>query len=271
MNVTIHEDHLPLTVPSLVEEFTDLGVTQGMTLMVHTSMKSFGRWIVGGSNAVILALEKALGESGTLVMPTHTGDLTDPSGWSNPPVPEDWWEIIRREMPAFEPDLTPTRLMGATAEAFRKQHGTLRSNHPQVSFAARGFHAEYITGGHSLSLCLGEQSPLARLYDCDGWVLLIGVGHNRNTSLHLAEYRASYPGKKEMKLSAPCKVNGVRQWITSDDIDFDSDDFPQIGASFERDTNLVLTRKVGEATLRLMPQRALVDYAVKWMENHRDA
>ena len=39
--------------------------------------------------------------------------------------------------------------------------------------------------------CCGEQSPLARLYECNdnGYVLLIGVQHRNNTSLHLAEYR----------------------------------------------------------------------------------
>ena len=86
--------------------------------------------------AVIVALQKALGSDGTLVMPAHSPDLTEPSGWESPPVPESWWPVIRENMPAYDPELTPTRSMGIIAETFRKQRGVLRSAHPQVSFCA---------------------------------------------------------------------------------------------------------------------------------------
>ena len=85
---------------------------------------------------MILGLEEVIGDEGTLVMPAHSSDLSDPSIWKNPAVPESWWEMIKENMPDFEPDLTPTRQMGAIPECFRKQSGVLRSNHPQVSFAA---------------------------------------------------------------------------------------------------------------------------------------
>src|SRR4051812_44021852 len=102
----------PATVDSLVADFATLGVVPGMTLLVHSSLSALG-WVCGGVQAVVLALEKALGPDGTLVMPGHSGDLTDPAGWRSPPVPEAWWPIIRATMPAFDPDLTPTRGMGA--------------------------------------------------------------------------------------------------------------------------------------------------------------
>lgn len=259
----------PLTVDDLTAGLLQAGVKPGMTILVHSSLKSFGRWIVGGPAAVVLALEQALGETGTLVMPAHSGDLSDPAMWSNPPVPEAWWPTIRERMPAYEPDLTPTRSMGAVAECFRKRSGSLRSGHPQVSFAAKGPEAARVTNGHSLADSLGEQSPLARLYDCGAWVLLIGVGHDRNTSLHLAEYRAEYPGKRRTANGAPIASAGGRRWTTFDDIDFDTDDFPAIGEAFERESGSVRTAKIGDATVRFMPQRQLVDFAVRWMERHR--
>jgi len=45
-----------------------------------------------------------------------------------------------------------------------------------------------------------ENSPLARVYDRDGDVLLLGVGHDSNTSLHLAEHRADFPrGRRRVR------------------------------------------------------------------------
>ena len=258
------------TVESLQADFKALGIEKGMVLLVHSSLSAIG-WVCGGAVAVIIALQEVLGETGTLVMPTHSTDLSDPSQWENPPVPESWWQTIRETMPAYDPDLTPTRSMGKIVETFRKGKGVLRSAHPQRSFCAYGPQASYITDNHALAFGFGEHSPLARIYDVRGSVLLLGVGHSNNTSIHLAEYRADFPTKRIVQESAPVSQAGSRTWTTFEDIDVDASDFDRIGEDFLHSDagKIVQHGKVGNANCQLMPQRAVVDFAVGWLENNR--
>ena len=266
----VQKTEVPATIDSLQADFSALGVRSGMVLLVHSSLSAIG-WVCGGAVAVIVALQEVLGATGTLVMPTHSTDLTEPSQWENPPVPESWWSVIRATMPAYHPDLTPTRSMGLIPETFRKQKGVLRSAHPHHSFCAYGHQASHITNHHSLEFGMGEDSPLARVYDLAGSVLLLGVGHDSNTSMHLAEYRATFPTKRIIQEGAPISVAGSRRWAAFENIDLDSSDFEQIGEDFlQGDIGRGVHRgKVGLANCQLMPQRAIVDFAVDWLEKNR--
>ena len=101
-------------------------------------------------------------------------------------------------------------------------------------------------------------------------MLLLGVGHDSNTSLHLAEYRADYPGKRLTTFGAPVKTGHAGStWIQFEDVDLDESDLKQIGEAFAADTGLERQGRVGLARARLLPQRPLVDYAVGWMEKYR--
>ena len=266
----VQNTEVPATINSLQADLRALGVRSGMVLLVHSSLSAMG-WVCGGPVAVIIALQGVLGGTGTLVMPAHSTDLTEPSQWQNPPVPESWWSVIRATMPAYQPDLTPTRSMGIIAETFRKQKGVLRSAHPHHSFCAYGHHASNITDNHSLDFGLGEGSPLARIYDLGGFVLLLGVGHDSNTSMHLAEYRATFATKCIIQEGAPISTAGSRRWTTFENVDLDSSDFEQIGEDFlSSDVGRGARRgKVGLANCQLMPQRAVVDFAVDWLEKNR--
>jgi len=232
---------------------------------VHSSLRALG-WVCGGPVAVVQALMDVVGEKGTVVVPTQTGGCSDPTHWSNPPVPSSWWATIKEQMPAFDPRITPSSQMGAIAETLRTWPGTLRSSHPQASFAAWGRHAEEIVADHALDYGLGEQSPLARIYDLDGHVLLLGVGYDNCTSFHLAEYRV--PGSVPHMQGTPVLENRVRVWKTLKDIEIDSDIFPEIGVDFEREVQVSIGL-VGSAQCRLFRQRSGVDFTQGWLTKRR--
>lgn len=254
----------PNTRTSLHRDFMNLGLEKGMTVIVHSSLSSLG-WVCGGPVAVVQALIDAVGEEGTIVMPTQTNDNSDPSGWQMPPVPEDWWPIIRAEMPAYEPEITPSRGMGKIVETFRTFPGVKRSYHPTYSFAAWGKHADYILSEQPLEEGLGHRSPLAKIYELNGHVLLLGVGHDSNTSLHLSEH--AVPDREKVQKGTAFIENNERVWKTYEEILYDSDVFEALGKEFEEKFP-IKSSKVGLATSKLMKQRNLVDFGCEWLQKN---
>ena len=256
----------PHTTATLAAELRTLGLAPGDVVIMHSGMRRLG-FVVSGSQAVVQALLDVLGPDGTLVVPTHTPGNTDPATWQHPPVPPHWWPVIRQEAPGFDPARTPSRWMGVLAETVRTWPGAVRSDHPQVSFAAVGAHAAEVVRGHRLDDALGESSPLGVLYRLAGKVLLLGAGHDSNTSLHLAEYRQEAPPRATTGSSVR-RPDGTSEWITWADVDVEESDFERLGADFDG-TGAVTIGPVGDATARLMSQPALVDSATGWLAAHR--
>lgn len=258
-----------ITTKTLVHDLTRLGLSAGQAVLAHTSMKALGGHVVGDAPAVVDALLQVITPAGTLIMPTHSTNNTDPATWGSSPVPPEHWATIRAEMPPYRPDITPSNRMGAINECFRTYPGVRRSDHPAFSFSARGRWADFVTADQSLDNSVAEQSPIGRLYELDGWVLLVGVDYTHNTSLHLADFRANYPHKQVEENGSAMLVDGRRQWVTYRDEAIGMDDFAAIGAAFEVETGEVIIGQVAGATARLMRQRPLVDFAVRWLETHR--
>lgn len=268
---TIQPGQMPNTAATLRHDLRQLGLQPGQTVMVHTRMSALG-WVAGGAQTLIAALMDVLTPDGTLMMPAHTTHNSDPSHWQHPPVPDSWWPILRAELPAYDPATSPTRNLGVTAELFRTWPGVVRSAHPISSFAAWGRRAHELTDDHVLNQMMAERSPLGRLVALDGQILLLGVSHAHNTTLHLAETRAHFAGRKRYTEGCAMQVDGVRQWVTFEVDGFDDEDFERLGSDYEAEPAQAaqFTRgRVGQAEARLLRARPLVDYAVGWLEANR--
>jgi aminoglycoside 3-N-acetyltransferase len=227
-------------------------------------MRRIGR-VAGGTKALVDALSEALGPDGTIVVPTPTAENSDSSRAYLARV-EGMTAAERRRhraaMPAFDPARTPSTGAGVFPESVRLTPGALRSEHPQISFAALGARAAAVIDGHAPNCHLGEESPLARLYDLDAEVLMLGTGYDTCTALHLAEYR--YTRKPPTRdYSCVIEQDGVARWWTYEDVVLDDRDFAAVGAAFD-DTPYVRRGRVGFADSRLVPLRRMVDFAAGW-------
>jgi aminoglycoside 3-N-acetyltransferase-4 len=153
----------------VVDQLRSLGVEAGGVLLVHASFRAL-RPVEGGPVGLIEALREALG-AGTLVMPSWTGDDDQP----------------------FDPAATPASPdLGIVADIFWRLPGVLRSAHP-FACAATGRQAARIVADPLPLPPHSPESPVGRAHELDGQVLLIGVGHDANTTLHLAELLAGAP------------------------------------------------------------------------------
>ncbi|MFJ9160320.1 aminoglycoside N(3)-acetyltransferase [Streptomyces griseoviridis] len=250
-----------VTRDSLATQVRLLGVASGDTLLVHSALSRLG-WVNGGPVAVVQGLLDAIGPGGTLVVPAHSGNLSDPALWSRPPVPEQWWERIRATMPAYDPRTTRSHGVGVLPETVRTWPGALRSAHPHTSFAAVGPRAAQVVEGHAHDCRLGERSPLARLEELGARVLMLGTGYDTCTGFHLAEYRLPAP---LVPVGRPAPGGG---WETLTEVSITSERFDELGHDFERDRP-VLRGRVGAADTRLFPLADAVGYARRWLALHR--
>jgi aminoglycoside 3-N-acetyltransferase len=173
----------PVTQIDLERAFKQLGMNSQTPLIVHSSLSSLGN-MLGGANSVLNALERY---SNTLVMPAFTYyTLVWPVLYRN----EDWPISPGEDGPPFRPDSPVSRDIGRIPQGFLERAGVLRSQHPALSFAARGSDAQMILGVQTLE---HPYAPIGVLEQLDALVLLLGVDHRSNTSIHYGEYVAGRP------------------------------------------------------------------------------
>lgn len=161
-----------LTRDTLAGGLRALGLAPGDSIVVHSSCRGMGP-VAGGAETIISALLDAIGPDGNLMLPTFT--------YSNRPPGF-----------CFDPAETPCRT-GIIPELGRRREGAVRSLHPTHSVAVIGPDAEALTRDHLKGRTVGVGSPIDRLAQRGGKVLLMAVGHRANSMIHVAEDRAGMP------------------------------------------------------------------------------
>jgi aminoglycoside 3-N-acetyltransferase len=263
-------DRSVLTALQLAQGLADLGVRPGDVLLVHCSVRSFGH-VVGGVQAVYQGLRAAVGDYGTLVVPAFTPQLCHPATWSAPDLLHADTDAAAAAMPLFDPRCTPvSRGMGALPELVRTLPGACRSAHPHTSFAAHGPHAEDLLCDHPDAYRLSSSGPLGRLWQADAQVLMLGTPWHKCTALHLAEYAAPYPGRRAGLWALPKAGPAGTRWYEVPELLFWEGDFDVLGDAYTAAGGPLCTVGIGDAQVRLVPLRPLVQFAVDWLPLHRD-
>ncbi|WP_211226852.1 aminoglycoside N(3)-acetyltransferase [Amycolatopsis benzoatilytica] len=232
-----------------------LGVVEGGVVIVHSSLSALGE-VAGGAAAVVRGVLRAVGTDGTLVVPAFTGEIADPfplhGGAGDSAV-----DAARDRVPLFHPDF-PTA-MGAVPNAVLGWQGRFRSRHPQASVAAVGKRAAEVTAQQPLGYAVGVGSPFDWMHRHGAQIVLIGVGHNRNSFLHYAESLVPHHRRKVRRF--PYLVDGERVWVRTGDVGDDNGRFfPQVGAEFEAAGEVRIGR-IGAAECRVMDSGAFVEFA----------
>lgn len=201
-----------------------MGVKPGGVLLVHTSFSKV-KPVEGGPEGLIHALQSALGPDGTLVMPSMSYDDDHPFDRKTSPCPE----------------------MGVAADTFRRLPGVLRSDNNHA-FAAIGPFAAQITAPHPIDVPHGLNSPVGRVFELDGQVLLLGVGHDSNTTIHLAENFAGVRYRRKKYVTV--LKDGVPTRFDYREIDHCCQNFARVDGWLD-EKGLQQHGKIGHAEARL--------------------
>ncbi|NIK57008.1 AAC(3) family N-acetyltransferase [Kribbella shirazensis] len=241
----------PVTARDLVDGLRQLGLDRSSSVVVHSSLSSFG-YVDGGAEAVCAALTEVCG---TVLMPAGSWMLTGlpaPPGLVRPDNAfwnaENWPEFEEKvsQATSFRADLPIDSWLGTIPETFRQTCAPLRTEHPLFSYQAAGPAAERILAAQRPDWPLG---PLEALEALDGDVLLLGVTHTSNTTIHLAE---QHLGRSRFYRYAKA-ANGL--WTEFPNIPGESHHFDSLEPVLRPITKEV---RIGQARVRRIPKQAVL-------------
>lgn len=254
-----------ITKHDLFTSLRGLGVAAGQTVMVHSSMNAVGN-VMGGPNTVMQALLEAVSPEGTIMMYLGWEDIPD----FVPELPDAQRQLIYAHHPPFDPlTARAVRDYGILVEVLRTWPGSQRSLNPEASMGAVGNKAAWLVQDHPLNFGYGVGSPLAKLVESGGQVLMLGAPLDTITLLHYAENSARFSPKRTVHYSCPIMRDGETVWVEVDDYDTGEThadyEFEQIARDYLASGKGRMA-VVGSAPSYLFDAPDLVAFAVAWLE-----
>lgn len=159
----------------LKNQLESMGLKGDETILIHSSMKAIGA--VDGGADTVLDVWMEYFKNGLLLLPTHT------------------WKTVNADNPVYNPYTTPS-CVGLLTNMFMKRDGVIRSLHPTHSMSGYGKNAaEYLAGEEYNNTPCTPGGCYDRLKEVGGKVLLVGVGHERNTYIHSVEEVLNVPNR----------------------------------------------------------------------------
>jgi aminoglycoside 3-N-acetyltransferase len=219
---------------------------RSVPVIAHASLHAFGR-VDGGAESFVQAVIEAVG---ALIMPTHTYStmITPTVGPMHNGIVYGSAQDMNRMAEFYSPSMPADRLMGMVPEALRQRSGAKRSMHPILSFAGIGF------GKALAAQTMAEPlAPIRILAESGGWVLLLGVDHTTNTSIHYAENLA---GRRQFVRWALTE-GGI---IECPGFPGDSSGFQVIEKDLQPHTKKL---QIGNALVQAFPLKALISTVVE--------
>ena len=251
------------TRAALAEHCRVMGLVEGDSVLVHAGLRAVGP-ILGGPDTLISALGDVVGPGGTLLgycdWQGEEGVLEQPE--------------LRDAVPPFDPLRSRSiRDNGAFPELLRTTPGARRSASPGASCAALGGRAEWFVADHALDYGYGPQSPFGKLVAAGGKTLLLGAPLDTMTLLHHAEHLADIPDKRVRRYETPILLDGQVVWRWFEEFNTGipivaglADDYFEDVVEDFLSTGQGRRGLIGHAPSVLVEARAMVAFAVEWLE-----
>lgn len=254
---------------TLIAQLRALGLCDGDLVMVHAALRRVGP-VFGGPDALIDALSAVVGPSGTVAAyldwDAPWEDAVDAGGRT--------LDGCRDEVVPFDPARSrAARENGAFAEFLRTTPGARRSGNPGASVAAVGARADWLTADHPQDYGYGPDTPLARLVEAGGRVLMLGAPLDTMTLLHHAEHLADIPDKRVIRKEVPFLVDGRTKWRWIAEYDTSEPVSERLPETFIEEIVRAYEAQgggrrgpVGDASCLLVEAADILPFAVAWIE-----
>ncbi len=259
----INNSKFPITKDYLVNAFKDLGIKNNDTIMVHSSVSSFG-YVVNGAHDIIDALIETVTD-GIIIIPGHTTVNSTVEDWQRPPVPSEWHETLKNNIRPTTSETEPNGI-GAVPRVFSRYDGVYRTNHPYVSLLYFGKVIPEQLKNHHLDKPHSMHGPFGYLYENNVKLLMLGSEYDNLTFMHLACNLNNGPYQViESNIYEDNKIKRVSFEFEDDDTDL----FNTIGSEFEVEKQEYITiKKIGNSTCKLINGKELVDYTLEYYNKH---